>query len=49
MAVEAQAMRLATMKMNDRANEILSGFKVNFIKLLHLFVFNKFTLNRFAI
>jgi hypothetical protein len=27
-AVETQAVRLASMKMNDRANEIMNGFKL---------------------
>lgn len=33
MAVETQAMRLASLKMNDRANEILAGFKLNWLNL----------------
>ncbi|KAI6184730.1 Phosphodiesterase delta-like protein [Aphelenchoides bicaudatus] len=33
MAVETQAIRLASLKMNDRANEIMSGFKLNWMNL----------------
>jgi len=33
MAVETQALRLESLKMNDRANEILSGFKLNWLNL----------------